>query len=109
MSLENIINYAMKTPANTNPAVMSSVISKSFEETSNKIKQDLYESGGVGYTETENKTLCSVALQYMSDLNASVGAVTELINLTESENYNVQLDSGSYIAKCKVFAIYSKF
>lgn len=51
MPLENIIKYATNTPVNTNPAVMSSVISRSFEESSNKIKQDLYESGGIGYTE----------------------------------------------------------
>jgi len=37
MSLENIINYTMKTPANTNPSVMSSVINNSFKETKEEI------------------------------------------------------------------------
>lgn len=55
MSLENIINYTMKTPANTNPAVMSSVINSSFKQTKEEILNEAkaYSDSKGGYTKTE--------------------------------------------------------
>ena len=57
MSLENIIKYATKTPTNTNPAVMASVISQNFKESKEEIVDEVlsmakaYSDSKGGYVE----------------------------------------------------------
>lgn len=55
MSVSEIMNYVRKTPGNTNPAVIKSMVesenSKYVEEAANKTIHELEESGQIGHAD----------------------------------------------------------
>lgn len=96
MSISEIVNYVNRTPHNTNPNVIASMVQGANEQAVYESVEKLKQGGGVGYSEGGGIVYDGV-LEYMEDDGSSfVEGAPCNAGLISGSTYTVKLDSGEY-------------
>lgn len=103
MSISEIVNYVNRTPHNTNPNVIASMVQGANEQAVYESVEELKQDGGVGYIEPAKVILdVDLAVQEEGIIPSATGWIGEEMSLPfeEGKTYEVISNRGSCTSVC---------